>query len=328
MNTYINEAEKSPIFLVKSALVITAVATILLTPFSINNFIQGRTLLGLGSLVVIILCAINTWNCARDRYRPLFILLSLAPFIIIFLIFAFRELGIIGALWCYPAALSFYFILPERYAWVANTVLFVLVLPEAWDVFEHPVAFRFAATLLSSSIFAGVFIRFITRQQIKLEEMAITDLLTGLFNRRRLQHDLEKALQQNHRMGAPMTLLMFDLDNLKTINDTFGHLVGDDVLRGIGVYFQNRTRSTDTVFRTGGDEFLALLYDTNINNACHVAEEISKEITLLPLLQDQPVTVSIGIADLKPDDDLNSWLKRVDRNLYMAKSSGRNQVVA
>lgn len=322
-----NQAEKSSTFLVKSALVITAVAVILLTPFSINNFIQGRTFLGLGSLAIIILCAINTWNCIHNRYQPLVILLGLAPCIIIFLMFAFRELGIIGALWSYPAALSFYFMLPERHAWIANTVLFGLVLPEAWEVFEPSTAARFAATLLTTSIFAGVFIRFITKQQIKLEAMAVTDSLTGLFNRTQLQNNLEKAIQQNHRRTAPMTLLMFDLDHFKTINDTFGHHAGDNVLRGIGTYFQKRIRGSDTVFRVGGEEFIVLLHDTNINDACLVAENMRKEIELLSLLPDHTVTVSIGVADLQPNDDLNDWMKRSDKNLYMAKSRGRNQVV-
>lgn len=328
MNTYINKAEKSSVFLVKSALVITAVGAILLTPFAINNFIQERTLLGFGSLTIVILCVINTWNCIYSRYQPLIILLGLAPCIVIFLIFAFRELGIIGALWSYPAALSFYFMLPERYAWIANTVLFGLVLPEAWGVFEPFVAVRFAVTLLMTSIFAGIFIRFITKQQIKLEAMSVTDSLTGLFNRTQLENDLKKALQQCHRTGSPVTLLMFDIDHFKEINDVFGHHAGDNVLCAIGAYFQKRIRGSDTVFRIGGEEFIALLYDTDMSDACLVAEEMRKEIELLPLLPGQAVTVSIGVADPQPDDDLSGWMKRCDKNLYLAKSRGRNQVVA
>lgn len=328
MNTYINKAEKSSVFLVKSALVITAVGAILLTPFAINNFIQERTLLGFGSLTIVILCVINTWNCIYSRYQPLIILLGLAPCIIIFLIFAFRELGIIGALWSYPAALSFYFMLPERYAWIVNTVFFGLVLPEAWGVFEPFVAVRFAVTLLMTSIFAGIFIRFITKQQIKLEAMSVTDSLTGLFNRTKLENDLKKALLQSHRTGSPVTLLMFDIDHFKEINDIFGHHAGDNVLCAIGAYFQKRIRGSDTVFRIGGEEFIALLYDTDMSDACIVAEEMRKEIELLPLLPDHIVTASIGVANLQPDDDLSGWMKRCDKNLYLAKSRGRNQVVA
>ena len=215
-------------FLVTSALVITAAGVVLLTPFSINNFVQGRALLGVGSLIIVILCAINTWNCWRGRYEPLVILLGLAPCIIIFLLFALRDIGILGTFWCYPAALSFYFLLPGRYAWIANMVLLAVIVPQAWGVLESPVAVRFAATLFTMSLFAGVSIRFITRQQTELEAMAVTDVLTGLFNRTHLHGHLERALQQSRRAGTAMTLLMLDIDNFKAINDAFGHPAGDD----------------------------------------------------------------------------------------------------
>jgi len=173
-----------------------------------------------------------------------------------------------------------------------------------------------------------VSIRFITRQQVELAAMAITDSLTGLFNRAQLRTNLERALQQSRRVGTPMTLLMFDLDNFKAINDTVGHAGGDEVLRGIGAYFRRRIRGSDTVFRVGGDEFLVLLYDTNATAAHGIAEDMGKEIKALSLLSEGEVTVSIGIAAAVPDDDLDDWVKRADDKMYLAKSRGRDQVVA
>ena len=251
MMTSSNATDVPPQFLVTSTLVITATGLVLLTPFSINNFVQGRALLGVGSLIIVSLCAINTWNCLHNRYQPLVILLGLAPCMILFLMFAFREIGILGVFWCYPAALSFYFMLPGRYAWIANLVLIGVVLPEAWRALESPVAIRFAAMLLTMSLFAGVSLRFITKQQAELEAMAVTDVLTGLSNRTHLLVHLERALQQSRRVGTAMTLLMLDVDNFKAINDTFGHPAGDDVLRGMGAYFRRRIRSSDMVFRVG-----------------------------------------------------------------------------
>lgn len=325
MKINIDEMAQPTDFLVKSALIITALVAILLTPFTINNFIQERNVLGTGTSIIVILCAINTWNCARDRYQPLIILLCLVPCVIFFLIYAFRDLGLIGALWAYPATLSFYFMLPERYAWIANTFLFGLVLPEAWSIFEPPVAIRFAATLLATSIFAGVFIRFITKQQIKLELMVATDPLTGLYNRIQLDRELEKALQQSHRTGSPMSLLMIDIDSFKEINDAFGHHAGDKVLKDMGSYFQECIRSSDTIFRIGGDELVILLYNTDAKDALATAEMMCKGITTLPLLPNKTVTVSIGVAELLPKDQLSDWMRRSDKNLYLAKSNGRNQ---
>jgi len=327
MTTNSNTTDAPAPFLVTSALAITSAGVVLLTPFGINNFVQGRVLLGVGSLIIVILCAINTWNCLRNRYEPLVILLGLVPCIIFFLVLAIREIGILGTFWCYPAALSFYFLLPGRYAWVANVVLLGVILPQAWVVLESPVAVRFAATLFTMSVFAGVSLRFITRQQAELEAMAVTDVLTGLFNRTHLHVHLERALQQSRRAGTAMTLLMLDVDNFKAVNDAFGHPAGDDVLRGMGAYFRRRIRSSDMVFRVGGEEFMVLLHDTNESDARRTAEEICREIKALPLLSDHDVTVSIGIAALDPDDELEDWVKRSDEKLYVAKSRGRDQVV-
>ena len=97
--------------------------------------------------------------------------------------------------WCYPAARSFYFLLPGRGAWIANMVLLGVIPPQVWGVLESPAAVRFTATLCTMSLFAGVSIRFITRQQEKLQTMAVTDVLTGLFSRTHLHVDLERVLR-------------------------------------------------------------------------------------------------------------------------------------
>lgn len=174
-NIYTQGQRKSPIFLVKTALVITSIAVVLLAPFSFLHFQEGRNLLGFVSLSIVLFCAINSWNCLHNRYQPLLILLGLVPCILISLVLLFRELGVEGMLWSYPAALSFYFILPERHAWIANSLLLAVVVPEAWFNIDSTLATRFAATLLMTSIFAGTFITYISKQQHKLETLAVTD---------------------------------------------------------------------------------------------------------------------------------------------------------
>ncbi|MDF1589695.1 MAG: GGDEF domain-containing protein [Gammaproteobacteria bacterium] len=119
---------------------------------------------------------------------------------------------------------------------------------------------------------------------------------------------------------------MLDIDHFKTINDSYGHNTGDNVLRGLGAYFQKRVRGADSVFHIGSEEFVILLNDTTATTAHRVVENMRKEIALLPLLSEQAVTISVGIAELQPEDDINNWLKCADKNLYKAKSAGRNQV--
>lgn len=303
-------------------------ALFLLTPFSINNFLQGRLFLGAGSLAIVGLLAFNAWSITRGRYYSSFTLIGLVPAVIFFLVFALHKQGIVGALWCYPAAISFYFMLPERKAWIANAALLFVTLPQAWIVLELPLATRVAATLVAVSAFSAIFVRVIAGQQRRLEAQALTDPLTGLANRTLLRASLEQAIQQNHRTGAPMTLVALDLDHFKSINDTLGHDAGDTVLRGVGELLHRRIRRADKVFRLGGEEFLALLYGTDAEKGRRVAEELRGAIGSLPLLPDRSVTVSIGVAALRPGEEWTEWMRRGDENLYRAKAAGRDRVAA
>ena len=315
-------------FLHKSTLWLAVASLLILTPFSINNFIQGRPFLGAGSLAIVVILAINAWCITHGRYYPSITLLCLVPAIIFFLVLALQRQGIVGAMWCYPSVISFYMMLPERKAWVANAALLAVTLPFAWDVLETPLAIRMAATLLAVSTFSVIFTRIISEQQRKLQAQAATDPLTGLFNRTLLDVTLEQAIQHNNRTSEPMTLITLDLDHFKVVNDTLGHDAGDIVLRGVAKLLLMRFRRIDKVFRLGGEEFLALLHGTDLENSQRIAEEVRAAIASLSLLPDQHITVSIGIATYQPGETWTEWMKRSDENLYRAKQGGRNRVVA
>lgn len=313
---------------VKTTVGVAFVVLVILLPFSIYNFFLERYILGVGSLSVVVIMAINAWNGWHGRYYPSLILLGLAPVSVFFLGFTIYQLGLIGILWCYPAVICFYFMLPERYAWCANIILLAMALPMSWLFIDAALAARITATLLCVSAFAVIFVRVISTQQHELHELAMTDSLTGLANRVQLPGSLEQAVQQHERRQVSMTLIALDLDNFKIINDTLGHDAGDDVLRGIGKLLQKRIRRSDKVFRFGGEEFLILLYDTDAPQGWLVAEELRKTIEAMPLLPDRRVTTSLGIATLQPDEAWRDWMKRSDDNLYRAKKEGRNRTVA
>jgi len=329
MDTKILKTEDLVDFRIKSTLGITIIALFILTPFSINNFIQDRYILGVGSIYILILCVANAWNCMLNRYYPSLIFFGLVPAITIFLFIAFQHQGAVIAFWCYPAVIGFYFMLPQRQAWISNIVFLGIILPQAWSVLELPFMIRFVVTIAGVSAFSALFMRIISAQQKILSTYAVTDPLTGLFNRMTLNDTLEQIIQQNKRTGTPMTIAILDLDHFKMINDELGHNSGDKVLQGIGEFLHKRVyRRTDKVFRIGGEEFLVLLYDTKIEHGRQVAEELCSGIASLNLLPDRPITVSIGVATLKPSDNWESWMKRCDENLYKAKSDGRNMVVS
>lgn len=314
-------------FRAKATIGVGVTGLVLLTPFALNNFLQGRFLLGAGALAILAVLGYNAWRSSQGRYQPALTLLVLLPTVLAFLVLSLRTQGIIGALWCYPTVTAFYFMLPERRAWLANAIILGVTVPVIGSVLEPSLTARSVATLLAVSIFSAIFVRVITDQQRRLEAQAETDPLTGLANRSRLQASLEEAVLQSARSGAPMTILAIDIDHFKAINDSHGHDAGDRVLADIGALLRQRMRRTDRAFRTGGEEFLALLYGTDAENGRRVAEALREAVGALEPAPACRVTVSVGVAALRPGEDWSTWTKRADEQLYRAKAEGRDRVV-
>ncbi|MEM6431319.1 MAG: GGDEF domain-containing protein [Deinococcota bacterium] len=316
-------------FLHQSFLALTVVSYSLMMPFAINHFMRGRLSLGIALFLFLLVFAVNSWSILRRKhYYVNLTLFGLVPITIGALALSLNTQGAIGVLWCYPAVFSFYFILPKRRAWFANVIMLAVTLPTAWQVVERSLAIRMVSTLFMVSVFSAILIWIIDKQQQKLQLQAITDPLTGLYNRRLLHDSLNQAVAQSQRKQFPMTLLTLDIDHFKCINDTFGHAVGDEVLVAIAQILQSRVRLTDSAFRMGGEEFLILLFDTSKDEGLTIAEDLRQEVEALELLPDCKVTISTGIASLRPEETWAQWLKRGDKRLYAAKTGGRNQVVA
>ena len=164
------------------------------------------------------------------------------------------------------------------------------------------------------------------RQQMELMKLAMTDQLTGLYNRHSLFDIGPKYLNDAKRHKFPVSLLVIDLDHFKNINDTKGHAVGDIVLKTIGQTLRNECRLEDFVARFGGEEFVMLLTHCNLNNAAVKGESLRKKIE-----KSKPggltVTTSIGAAELSANDDFDSLFHEADTAVYEAKEAGRNKVV-
>jgi diguanylate cyclase (GGDEF)-like protein len=164
----------------------------------------------------------------------------------------------------------------------------------------------------------------------KIQQMAITDELTGLYNRRGLFELGRREVERSLRFGRDLPALMIDVDLFKEINDEYGHLIGDQVLQVLAMRFRHNVRDIDVVGRYGGDEFVILLLENDLPTAKMIAERLRVLISSIPILTDRgpiDVSVSMGLTSIGNDvKDLPTLLQRADEALFAAKSTGRNRI--
>lgn len=185
----------------KATQAITIVALVIITPFAINNFIEARLLVGTMSVVIFVILAINAIAASRGRHYPAITLFLLIPAIVAFFIIAFMKQGLVAAFWCYPAVLSFYFMLTERQAWVANIILLCAMLPCTWLLITPGYATRFTATLLAVSMFSAIFMRIISKQQQQLAQ--------------REQLRREGMASVSHELRTPLAMLLTQVEAMR-----------------------------------------------------------------------------------------------------------------
>ncbi|MGB1238186.1 MAG: sensor domain-containing diguanylate cyclase [Pseudomonadales bacterium] len=167
--------------------------------------------------------------------------------------------------------------------------------------------------------------------QKQLETMAITDKLTGLHNRQILESALQTQIKLSVRNNTPLSLVIFDIDNFKLINDTHGHPFGDKVLRAVADKLSQSSRDSDFLCRWGGEEFLLVLNNCDLGRAEDFTQKMQREFAAAPLtIGDQPIQVhfSAGIAQYHPDQSSEQMIHRADQALICAKNTGRNRVVS
>jgi len=159
-----------------------------------------------------------------------------------------------------------------------------------------------------------------------LEKKAYYDKLTQIFNRTKFDDLLEYEVKRNHRYNSNLSLILFDIDHFKSVNDTYGHMVGDEVLKTIAKVVKEKIRETDIFARWGGEEFVILMPQTDIDNAITIAEYIRELLESTVHKDVGKSTCSFGLTSLKENDRIEEFLERADDALYKAKKNGRNRV--
>lgn len=183
-------------------------------------------------------------------------------------------------------------------------------------------------TLARQTIMVGFFHDVTERKRAEEEIhlLATTDSLTGIANRREFSMQLLKEIERAKRYGTPLSLVMYDIDYFKRVNDTFGHDAGDSVLQALTEVVKANIRSVDIVARWGGEEFMILMPQSDVEAAGDAAEKLRQKVAQHLFEQVGNLSVSFGVTAFAPQDDSNALLKRVDNALYQAKEKGRNRV--
>ncbi len=168
------------------------------------------------------------------------------------------------------------------------------------------------------------------RMMADLQKLAITDSLTQLYNSRHFFALLKMEIERANRYGHALSLLLLDIDFFKNYNDSFGHLEGDKVLSAVGRMIKTCLRTMDTAYRYGGEEFTVILPYTDGTEACTVADRIQYALEFITFCPCQArsvqVTMSIGVTEYSPGEELTAFVSRSDRAMYASKESGRNRV--
>jgi diguanylate cyclase (GGDEF)-like protein/PAS domain S-box-containing protein len=166
------------------------------------------------------------------------------------------------------------------------------------------------------------------RYEQQLQWQAQRDALLGIYNRRAFEEFLEREMSRVSRRASRLSLAMLDIDHFKAVNDTYGHLLGDDILKELTELAESRIRREDVLARWGGEEFVVLLPDTGDEGARRVAEDLRQAVAEADFPGPGRVAVSVGVAEMRPGEELKDLTRRVDEALYAAKAAGRDRVVA
>lgn len=301
------------------------IALVGILPFAVYRFANGQVLPGsvdLGIMLAIISGMIYVWRGGNlERTASVMVVLYTAGCVLVA-----SLIGLPGLMWMYPVVMT-NFLLVGRVPALLVSSLAILVLVLHGQAFDSVAErFGFLATMGVVSLFAFIFAHRTATQKEQLEALAARDPLTGAYNRRALDQDLRMAIEAHRRYGATSGLAMLDLDWFKPINDVQGHEAGDEALVRFTTQVQAGIRKLDRIYRLGGDEFVLMLPGANVKGLASLCEAVRARVEAGLRSQGQSITVSIGAAELRGDEDSAAWLARADLALYRAKRGGRNRV--
>lgn len=300
--------------------------TLSIIPFALWRWLRQEYLLAgldIGLLAVITSAMIWGWRGGELRHVAYLAALPLSAFAAMLSVASPES----GCYWVFVAILINAMLLPH--AGIAAALSLVVVLVTLWAQPAHS-AFQqvtIVLTLLVTILFSYIFASRAENQRRALENLALSDPLTGLDNRRAFQVAIDEALHEAADGQQIFGLALLDLDGFKAINDAHGHQAGDTVLRQLSRLVSDYLRASDRLFRIGGEEFVLLLPGADAEGMHVRMENLRQRIEANLNCRGDAVTASIGASGWRPGDTATSWLMRADAAMYAAKRAGRNRVI-
>lgn len=306
-------------------LLLGAVAVLGVLPFGIVRYFEGNLAAALIDMTLSVgITALVAYACFSKQFRLASTLLAI--FINTGVVLVVKANGLDSFLWVYPVFASTFILVKPAEALCLNILAAAAVLALS-DILTFVSLEAYIVTILMLSLSIFVYASHSLKQSKLLESLNITDALTGAFNRRAMSKDIEAALYECERGGGDQLLVVIDLDYFKKVNDHYGHTVGDKVLKDFVNIITANIRQYDRLYRYGGEEFVLLVPNVGEQRYEFISNlrAVIKKQFKTP--DGKALTVSLGAALWLPGTTADSWLKRADEALYLAKKQGRDQVV-
>lgn len=306
--------------------IINMITCLFFVGFAIRNFYLGNHWFAIALTAYVVCSAITAHKLHSDRSRQYLITVCIM-FLLFALLLMMRDWGITAVYWFFPVVIALVFILPTKTSLILNALITAGIGWLALDTLSFIEAFRLTMSLFLNITISYLIAAHMTKLHRTIEKESISDPLTGVLNRRQLDSHLISCNTAFNEQQIPSCILMIDIDHFKSINDSFGHNVGDQVIIGLTRLIQTYCRSQDSLFRVGGEEFVLLLPDTNQSDALKVANKIKHHLKSANLIEGRAITASIGIAETSEAlDNAELWLKSADDCMYQAKAAGRDRI--
>ncbi|TVQ39941.1 MAG: diguanylate cyclase [Spirochaetaceae bacterium] len=318
-------------FQLQLIILVAIVTTVFVGGFAVYRFLYGPLIVAvIDTLIVAVACAIAVY--ARRTGQVGHAGIAMAVMLGLGGIAVSTWIGVNGAVWMYTVILFAFYLAPPAVglAVVLGMIgaIIALELSAPRTVFESMKQMAsFTASATAITVFSWYFAARNKRQNEQLMRWATRDPLTGLENRRRLEPELNVAVETGRRHNRGYGLIIMDADNFKDINDHLGHAAGDAALQAVAVTIVSTTRIEDRAFRYGGDEFIIIMPDITLQGLLVVSDKLAGAIEARGRTDAHGITVSIGAALLRPGEDRDSWNRRADQNMYRAKRLGGNRYV-